>query len=289
MQYRTDEPLVSVFIASYNHAPYIEASILSVLEQTYQNIELLVVDDGSTDDSVERILKLQKQHNFDFHSQPNQGLAKTLNDCIARSHGSLIAPFGSDDIMLPERITIQVAYMQDKPEVGICGGNTQIIGANGESLEKRNKKYVHRRLNFDDVFLNTKPGVPAPTLFFRREALEAVGGFDTEIRLEDLLIALKITHAGYVIDVLEDVLAKYRVHDSNTYKNYQFMIDNVLKTYAKYQDHPAYSKVRLRFINSMALKCARNDKALTRQLLKQLPLRSWNSKTLRAIFRLFFS
>ena len=191
--------------------------------------------------------------------------------------------------MLLGRIATQVAYMQDKPEVGICGGNIRIIDSNGNYVPERDKIRTHRRLNFDDIFLNTKSGIPAPTLLFRRKALEDVGCFDTEIKLEDLLIELKITHAGYVIDVLEDVLAQYRIHGSNTYKNYQFMIDNVLRTYSKYQDHPDYSKARSRFINSMALKCARKDKKLARELLKQLPFRSWDSKSLRAIMRLFFS
>jgi len=201
----------------------------------------------------------------------------------------LIAPFGSDDIMLPQRIATQVSYMHDKPEVGICAGNIQTIGTSGESLPKRDRKRPFRRLNFDDTFVGDKAGAPAPTLLFRREALESVGGFDLDIKLEDLLIALKITHSGYVIDVLENVLAKYRIHDNNTHKNYRFMIDNVLKTYSIYRDHPAYAKVRLRFINSMLLKCARKDKALARELLVQLPLRSWNSKTMRALGRLIFN
>ena len=281
-----DLPLVSVIIASYNHARYIESSIRSVLAQTYPRIELRVVDDGSTDDSVERIRRLQDRYGFDFHTQANQGLARTLNDCIARSRGSLIAPFGSDDVMMPERIAVQVAYMRDKPEVGICAGNIEVIDSNGEPLTRQGRKRPFSRLGFEDVFDSEKPGAPAPTLLFRREAIEKVGGFDPEIRLEDLLIELSITHAGYCIDILSDVLAKYREHGTNTYKNRRFMIDNVLKTYAKFSDHPAYPRVCARFVNSMLIKCAREDKPLARELLKQLPLRYWNGKTLRALIRM---
>ncbi|UVE18318.1 glycosyltransferase [Pseudomonas sp. LS44] len=279
-------PLVSVIIASYNHAPYIEASILSVLAQTYAQIELLVVDDGSQDDSVERIRRLQAQHGFDFRVQTNQGLARTLNDAIARSRGSLIAPFGSDDIMLPGRIATQVAYMAGKPEAGICAGNIQTIDADGRPVAGRERERPFRRLDFEDVFQGDKPGAPAPTLLFRREALERVGGFDPSVRLEDLLVELKITRAGYFIDVLAEVLAQYRVHGSNAYKNRRFMIDNVLSTYAQFSAHPAYAKVCARFINSMLLKCAREDKPLARELLGRLPLRYWDSKTLRALGRL---
>ncbi|VXB46961.1 Glycosyltransferase [Pseudomonas sp. 8AS] len=278
-------PLVSVIIASYNHGPYIEACINSVLAQSYPRIELLVVDDGSSDDSVARISALQAVHGFAFRAQANQGLARTLNDCIAQAQGALIAPFGSDDVMLPERIATQVAYLQGKPEVGICAGNIQHIDGAGHALAKRDRPRPFRRLNFEDVFCSEKAGAPAPTLLFRREALEQVGGFDPSIRLEDLLVELKITRAGYFIDVLPDVLAQYRVHGANTYKNRRFMIEQVLATYARFADHPAYRKVRARFINSMLLKCAADDKPLARELLAQLPLRYWNGKTLRALWR----
>ncbi|MBW7013491.1 glycosyltransferase [Pseudomonas sp. N040] len=279
-----EQPLVSVIIASYNHAPYIEASIRSVLAQTYGNIELLVVDDGSTDDSVERIRRLQQQYGFDFRVQANQGLSRTLNDSIARARGDLIVSFGSDDVMLPQRLELQVAYMQGKPEVGICAGNIEEIDADGQSRGAP-RDLPLRRLDFEDVFLNRKPGAPAPTLMFRREALERVGGFDPQIRLEDLYIQLKITRAGYFVDILGEVLAQYRVHGSNTYKNYRFMVENVLKTYEQFSDHWAYSQVRGKFLNSMLLKCARYDQALFRQLLGELPLHQWRGKTLRALWR----
>jgi len=278
-------PLVSVIIASYNHAEYVEASIRSVMAQTYPDIELLVVDDGSKDDSVERISRLQQEFGFDFRVQANQGLSRTLNEAIARAQGCLIAPFGSDDVMLPERIARQVEYMAGKPEVGICAGSVVEIDATGRPLG-RDKEPRWRRLDFEDVFLDRKPGAPAPTLLFRREALEKVGGFDPQVRLEDLLIELKITQAGYFIDVLGDVLAQYRVHASNTYKNYRFMVDNVLRTYAQFSDHAAYAEVCNSFRNSMLLKCARQDKQLARQLLGELPLSAWDGKTLRGLWRM---
>jgi len=283
-------PLVSVIIASYNHAPYIESSIESVLAQTYPNIELLVIDDGSSDDSVSRIQRLQDKHGFSFQVQANQGLSRTLNGGIARSAGSLIAPFGSDDLMLPERIAKQVAYMEGKPEVGICAGQIESIDAAGLPIDTRNQQRHSsmklRRFDFEDVFRGVRGGAKAPTLLFRREALEAVGGFDTTIRLEDLLIELKITRAGYYIDVLGEVLAQYRIHGSNTYKNHRFMVDNVLRTYELFSDHPAYADVCANFRNSMLLKCARQDKTLACQLLRELPLSAWNGKTLRGLCRL---
>lgn len=285
------EPLVTVIVASYNHAPYIEQCILSVLQQTYPHIELLVVDDGSKDDSVQRIERLREQYSFDFRTQKNKGLTCTLNEAIARAKGSLIAPFGSDDIMCPERIAKQVAYMQDKPEVGICAGNIELIDSDGklfpEARQRRDTAF--RRLDFDDVFMERKPYPPAPTLLFRKEALEKVGGFDPQIRLEDLLIELKITHAGYYIDCLGEVLAQYRKHASNSSKNTPFMIDSILRTYALFADHPQYEYVRTRFLSSMFLKCSNRDRAYARQLLKQIPFRRWNKKTWRGLGRLFFS
>lgn len=86
------QPLVSVIIASYNHEKYIEASIASVAAQTYRNVELLVVDDGSSDGSVELLRGLQAKYGFDLRVQQNQGLSRTLNEAIARARGNLIVP-----------------------------------------------------------------------------------------------------------------------------------------------------------------------------------------------------
>jgi alpha-1,3-rhamnosyltransferase len=282
------QPLVSVIIACYNHARYIEQSICSVLAQTYPNIELLVVDDGSSDDSPAVIRRLQNQYGFEFREQANQGLSRTLNDTIGRARGELIAPFGSDDVMLPARIATQVAYMQDKPEVGICAGDIELIDGDGQVLAQRSgKRGVFRRLDFADILLDRVPFPPAATMLIRKEALEAAGGFDPKIRLEDLQIWLKTTHAGFSIDCLPEVFAQYRAHGANTYSNYRFMIDNVLRTYALFADHPLYDEARWRFLNSMFLKSAGRDKALARELLAQIPYSAWTKKTMRGLVRLY--
>jgi alpha-1,3-rhamnosyltransferase len=287
-----ETPLVTIIIASYNHAPYIKASVDSVLNQTYKNIELLVVDDGSKDGSVELLQQMQAEHGFDLRVQENRGLSRTLNETIDRSRGSLIVPFGSDDIMFAHRIATQVAYMQGKPEVGICSANIEIIDQNGEIIggrEQRKRHLPFRRLDFDDLFLDRKPGPMAATLMMRREALAKAGGFDPDIRLEDLYIELKIARAGYFIDVLGEPLAQYRKHATNTYKNQRFMVDNVLRTYAVFKDHPGYEGVCMRFRNSMLLKCAKRDKKLTREILREIPLKWWNRKTLRGVWRMITS
>ncbi|WP_191831906.1 glycosyltransferase family 2 protein [Pseudomonas fluorescens] len=288
----SDTPLVTVIIASYNHARYIEKSVNSVINQTYSNIELLVIDDGSTDESPAILKLLQEKHGFDLRFQANKGLAATLNDAIERARGELIVPFGSDDIMVAHRIATQVEYMKGKPEVGICSANIETIDQDGRVMgprEQRKRNLPFRRLDFDDLFLDRKPGPMAATLMLRREALDKVGGFNASIRLEDVYIELAIARAGYFIDVLGEVLAQYRDHPTNTFKNGRFMVDNVLKTYEVFRDHPQYEKVCMNFRNSMVLKYANRDKTLTREILAEIPVKYWNKKTLRGIWRLISS
>ncbi len=289
MRQATDDPLVTVIVPSYNHAPYVEACIESILGQTYPNIELLVIDDGSTDDSVERIRRLQERHGFDFRVQRNQGLLTTLNDALQRARGVYFAPFASDDVMLPERIERQVRHLQAHPEVAICAGNVQAIDPEGRLVGKPRSSRATRRLDFDSLFLGTQDGAPAPTLLLRRDVALAVGGYDPSIRIEDLTMQLKMARAGYFVDVLGDVLALYRTHPENMHRNLRFMLDEGLKIYALFADHPAYRRVCMAHRNSILLKAAKLDKPLAWEILRQIPPAHWTRKTLRALLRLLLA
>jgi len=280
-----DTPLVTVIISSYNHAPYIEQSIRSVLEQTYNNIELLVYDDGSKDDSVAIIQKLADQYGFFFQPQANQGLSRTLNAGIERARGELIAPFGSDDIMFTDRLQKQVPWMMAHADVGIAAGNIIKIDQNG-TPHKRQPSHPQRFLDFDDLFLSRKEMPTTATMLFRKQALQQIGGFNPDIKLEDLYVELKITEAGWKIGIMDDTLSYYRVHPTNTIKNLRLMHEAVLKTYACFSQHAGYQGVVEDWTNHQFLKAANRDKTFARECLQQLPLRAWDRKTLRGIWRL---
>ena len=283
-------PLVSVIISCYNHERYIEAAIRSVLAQTYPAVELLVYDDGSRDGSVAIIRQLADQHGFFFQPQENRGLAVTLNQGAGRARGEFVAPFGSDDIMLPQRLALQVPWLLEHPEVGVGGGNIIKIDAAGDRHpDKRQRRYPERIIDFDELFSLPKMQPPTATLLFRKTALFDIGGFNPEIKLEDLYVLLKIAEQGWRIGMMAEELSYYRVHPTNTVKDLRMMHEAVLKTYACFTQHSGYAKARSNWINHQFLRAASRDKALARTCLRQLPPNAWNMKTLRGLWRLLTS
>lgn len=276
------QPLVTIAISCYNHQDYIAASITSALRQTYGNIEVLVFDDGSKDSSVKVISELKKEFNFHFDAQENIGLNSTLNKALALAKGKYFVPFGSDDIMLLDRIEKQVAYMEANPDISICAGNILKIDEHG-TIGKKQKIVSAHRQSFDKIYTTRGSSAPAPTLFFRTDITREVGGFHPDIALEDLYIKLKTTQKHGDLGVINDLLAYYRVHPNNTYKNYDYMIKNVLDTYAQFSEHPEYENVKYAFLNSTLLKASRNNRNYARKIFKSIPWSRISSKGVRSL------
>ncbi len=281
-------PLVSIIVSCYNHEQYIRACIDSIMQQTYSNIELIVIDDGSTDNSAQILEQLCEQYQFSFERQENIGLTRTLNKAFAKAKGQYIAPLGSDDILFLDKTAKQVEFLNQRADIAVVGGNILCIDDQGKIKQRQRFKDYHEA-DFNSVFLTPKQIPAAPTVMIRAEVLSEVKGFNTQTNLEDLDLWLRITHAGYKIAVLNDVLAYYREHSSNSYKNYQFMTESLMQTYANYSDEKDYMAVKNQVLLRMFLKVSKKDRHYAWQILKQISPKYYNLKFMRGLFYMLFA
>lgn len=261
-------PLVSIVIPCYNHEQFVKDSIQSVIDQTYQNIELIIIDDGSKDSSVEIIEKMlpaceQRFVRFEFRNRPNKGLSATLNESIAWSKGKYFAALASDDIILKNKINLQVKYMEENPKTTAVFGSANYIDENNNI--KTLDQLKQQEYFFDKIFLN-ECQFYAPTQLMRKSTLDEVGGYDPDILVEDWYMWLKMAEKGSVY-CLSDTFANYRIHSNNTTKNSKFIYDNNMKTLSFYKDHSLYDKAYSKLRWTYIVWTGQQNKALSFKLL----------------------
>ncbi|MFJ3482831.1 glycosyltransferase family 2 protein [Pseudomonas sp. NPDC090202] len=273
-------PLVSVLVPCFNHEHYIEECLKSILSQDYDNFEVIVVNDGSTDSSAERIEALRQLHGFQFYQQENQGVSAALNNALSHARGEFVITHDSDDVMLAGRLRRQVAYMQEHPEVGLLGAKVIYIDSAGKPLKhKKTTGGPVRRLSFDQLLADAY-AVGAPVAMYRREAIDKVGGYDPSIKVQDFQMTLRIAEAGYQVDILPDNVTLYRRHETNISKTaYKSQLTYDLKVIEAYIDNPAYESGRLAIINKALKESVVIDKPFARSLFASIPVHRWNRVT----------
>ena len=212
-----DNPVVSAIVPSYNHEAYIEECILSIVNQTYQNIELIVIDDGSKDRSREILERLQKQYDFVLVFQENQGVSKTLNKAIRQyAHGKYIACLASDDFIMPDKIERQVRFLEENPEVDVVFGKVYMVDEKSQIINDRKifEPFDEpvKKIPFELLIENNR--IPAPSKLMRRDSWEKCGGYNENTIIEDFDLWLKIAHQGNIV-YLNDYFAYYRWHWQN--------------------------------------------------------------------------
>lgn len=282
-----NKPLVSVIVPCYNYEMYVGETLHSVLAQDYPNFELIVVDDGSTDGSVNAITKTLEglarsslAQRVEFISQSNQGVSAALNAGLKECRGQYVATFDADDLMPPGRLTRQVEYMERHPEVGCLGGETIRIDECSAPLPKKKKQRPIRRYDFAEAFASGLV-VGGNIAMYPRAVLLEVGGYDPHIRIQDFQMTLKVANAGYYIDVLPEVVTFYRKHDVSLSKNYKAEYDFGLQAIEAYRDHPAFEAAKARLITKALRLAVTDDKPYAWSLLKQVPLRHWDRQLLK--------
>lgn len=244
-------PLVSVIVPSYNHAKYVEQTIVSVLNQTYKNIQLIVIDDGSKDDSVELICRLQQKYNFEFVSQENLGVAATLNRGIKEfAKGKYIAVLASDDYWGSDKIAEQVAFMEENPQFGMCYSRMYMV--NHDASEIKPLDYIKKGLSgriFNEL---VKYNFIFPmTVLIHRYVFERVGYYNEALAVEDYDFFLRVAYQ-LQIGFLDRRSSYYRVHDTNVHRNNKKMAVHTYKIVKMWKSNPeVYPKMLARHLIGM--------------------------------------
>lgn len=215
------EYALTVLLPVYNAAKYLKQAIDSILEQSFSNFELLIIDDGSSDDSVTIVKNYTDPRIRLVVNESNLGISATLNKGIELSTTELIARMDADDISYPGRLQLQYEYFQRFPDTALLSTSVRVVAVDGKPIESYivNRDYVNYNLNFLCAFYH-------PTVMYKRSMLLAIGGY-TEKYSEDFDLWWRISR-GYKLGHLEDVLLDYRLSEtslSNIDKKDEYDVD----------------------------------------------------------------
>ncbi len=217
----TAEVPLSVIMPVWNAKRYIRKAIDSILNQTFSNFEFIIVDDGSTDRTLDLLQQYEKKDSrICIISRPNTGIVGALNDGIKAAQGIFIARMDSDDIALPERLNLQVAYLEKNPNCVILGTSIYFMDAAGNIVKKGDRPTEHKEIE-NELLKGNGGAIIHPTAIMRREAVLKVGRYRQEAKyLEDLDLYLRLAQIGELAN-LDETLLCYRVHyQSINYKKF---------------------------------------------------------------------
>jgi len=213
---QVDTPTVSILMATHNAERFIEETMVSILGQTLTDFECIIVNDGSTDGTAKVVERYLTDSRFRLINLSKVGLCAALNHGLALTRAPLIARMDSDDVMLPERLARQVAYLEGHPELGGCGSFYHLIDEHGRKLGDgqcplTSVEAIERHLRNEGQLI-----YPNPTLMLRRSIMVSLGGYRAEyFPCEDVDLSVRMWEAKQPIIVLPNYLLNFRMHPSS--------------------------------------------------------------------------
>jgi glycosyltransferase involved in cell wall biosynthesis len=202
-------PIVSIVLSAYNSENYIDEAIESLLSQNFRDFECITIDDGSTDETGDRMDKFKRDPRVIVIHARHRGCVSSLNLACALAKGQYIARMDSDDIAMPYRIQCQVNYFETHPSVGLLGGAVELIGATHEISQT-----IRFPIDDEDIRAHLASGncFSHPTVMIRRSIFNLVGGYRKAFEYaEDYDLWLRVAEQCKVAN-LPDVLVQYRLH-----------------------------------------------------------------------------
>lgn len=209
--------LVSIVITNYNYGEYLAEAIESALNQTYGNVEVIVIDDSSTDNSIE----IASQYDICLLQQPNQGVCAARNNAVKHANGSHILFLDADDILFPDTVEVLKKSLDEADDkVAFCYGQFEYFGYKTGIFESR---------PFSPKALSKNNFICITTLM-KKSAFEAVKGFDLAFPCrEDWELYVRLYHHGYIGQFVEQPILKYRKHKEVARKRFN-KPKNLLRT-----------------------------------------------------------
>lgn len=222
---------ISVIIPNYNYARYLDQAIESVMDQTYKNLELIVVNNGSTDNSLEILAKYKNK--IRLIDQPNLGQSGARNSGLSVSSGEYIAFLDADDFWEPSKLEMQSKLINDVTQLVYCGV-TPFKDPGNEKLQSILPKYKGDCANY---FIDL-PGVSVvlsgeSTVLFTRDLLLKVGSFDTELNSTAGWDFFRRCSLLTEFDFISEPLVNYRLHSSNMSNSNNRVILDIRRAYSK--------------------------------------------------------
>ncbi|HTL31419.1 MAG TPA: glycosyltransferase, partial [Tepidisphaeraceae bacterium] len=192
-----DRPAISVLMTVYNSRQYVAEAAQSILDQTFRDFEFIIIDDGSSDDSLAILKQLaETDSRVRLVSRPNTGLARALNEGLDLAESEFVARMDADDVSLPQRFEKQIAYLRSHPDCVAVGSQAVNIDPYGMPLLRRDVKLTHDEI--DAELMQGKGGAMIhPAVMMRRDAVLAAGKYRHEYNtLEDLDLFLRLAERG---------------------------------------------------------------------------------------------
>lgn len=220
---------VSVIIPTYNSAQYLDAAVKSVLEQTFTDYEILIIDDGSTD-KTEEVIK-QFGDSVRYIRQKNQGVSVARNLGIKESVGKYVAFLDADDVWLPAKLEKQILALEKAHDSKVC--YTEYISVSDDMKPTELKRLRTNGSVLNDLLLRGNVVGPPSALMCERVLFEKLGGFDSNLSLcADWEMWFRLSLATDLF-FLKEPLVKYRLHDSNMSKNVKLLEEDTVRLLEK--------------------------------------------------------
>ncbi len=235
----SEKPRVSVIIPTFNNLRYIDQTVASVMEQTYESYEIIVIDDGSTDDTASYFAGLDGPVCYVY--QENEGVSAARNHGLRLARGKYVVFLDGDDLLLPNKIEKQVNFLDRHPKVDCVHSGWQLIDQNGEMLKTVEPWHDAPRLDLK-TWLLWKP-VFLGAMMTRRHCVVQAGGFDITLRqAEDVDLVFRMAMNGCLFAWLYYPTVRYRQHGESVMRNVKEQAESITRVLDKFFSGPTLTR-----------------------------------------------